>query len=159
MPLLLRANPPPITFGMIARPAKGSTRARIALVHRAPILVILALGSSLIAVTAGAETDRRNRIADASTGEAWLELKGDQRRYRERIEALPPRDDAQLRHLELRQREALRGLERQPRPPRHSPAPAEPAKALGRELRQRRRLDAQRLEGRIERQYQNYHRR
>lgn len=112
-----------------------------------------------MALTAEAETGRRNRDANGNPGAAWLELKGDQRRYRERIEALPPREDAQLRRLEQRQRESLRTLEEKRPLPRDSASPTEPAKALGRQLRQQRRFEAQRLKGRIERQYQGYHRR
>jgi hypothetical protein len=45
----------------------------------------------------------------------WLQLKSDQRRYRERAEPLAPADDAYLGRLEERQVRELRGLQSEQR--------------------------------------------
>jgi hypothetical protein len=89
----------------------------------------------------------------------WLQLKSDQRRYREEVSPLTPREGADLEHLEQRQQRELRELQSRQRAGRRverrsermrEPArrqrPGSPAPARGREL------ERQRLNQRIQRE-------
>ncbi|AGA92052.1 hypothetical protein Thimo_3382 [Thioflavicoccus mobilis 8321] len=95
----------------------------------------------------------------ASDDGGWLELRRDQRIYRERVGPLSPSEDADLRLLERRQGLDLQGLEQRQRWRRQG-APHDRGTGTGKGatagfgLRQQQRRDAdeQRLDWRIERE-------
>ncbi|MBK1702453.1 hypothetical protein [Thiococcus pfennigii] len=132
-----------------------SVGAGLAMVRRAVLLGLLALGSGTPTALAGDRAAEGGLTASPAAG--WLELQRDQRVYRERVGPLSPREEADLRLLERRQgldQQALEQRQRQQRqrPPYGSGAAAGAAGGLGLRQQQRREADEQRLDWRIERE-------
>jgi hypothetical protein len=84
----------------------------------------------------------------------WLQLERDQRRYRERVEPLDPREERQLEVIERSQRDDLRAAQQRleraerfdDRQQRMTPAPVVPRRDWGAERRrviERKRLEVQ----------------
>jgi hypothetical protein len=88
----------------------------------------------------------------------WLQLKQDQKTYRENVEPLAPRDAARLDRLELRQQGRARELEQRQRRSlstggnRRRGIDVERPASRPRNLESRRQLDRQRLDMRIQRE-------
>jgi hypothetical protein len=90
--------------------------------------------------------------------ENWLQLKQDQKTYREGVEPLPPREEKNLDRLELRQRRDARELGQRERQSvgtrRRRPREAQRRRSVpGRiEVENQRQLERQRLDMRIQRE-------
>lgn len=95
---------------------------------------------------------------DRLQAEGWLQLKQDQKTYREGVEPLVPRNASRLDQLERSQQGRARDLEQRQRQSltrernRRQRAEAERPVARPRDLETRRQLDRQRLEMRIQRE-------
>ena len=115
---------------------------------------------SLLATSAVWAAQPTTSITEQQRLEAqgWLQLKQDQKTYREGVEPLPPREEKSLDRLELRQRRDVRELGQRQRQSvdTHRIRPREtrsPRSVPGRiELENRRQLERQRLDMRIQRE-------
>ncbi len=92
----------------------------------------------------------------------WLQLKSEQRVYRERVEPLEPRDEAYLEQLEQRQERQLRALQSKQRRDRDADRRRDRMRHPEQRVRvtpgskQRRELERQRLNRRIQRETFRY---
>jgi hypothetical protein len=90
--------------------------------------------------------------------QGWLQLKQDQKTYREGVEPLPPREEKSLDRLELRQRRDARELGQRQRQSvdtlRNRPRDTDGSRSARRriELEGRQQLERQRLDMRIQRE-------
>jgi hypothetical protein len=115
---------------------------------------VLLTSASDVAAAEAAHAGSQQRLQ----AEGWLQLKQDQKTFREGVQPLQPRGAATLDRLERGQQERFRALEsrqrqsRQRNRARQTGADAKRPVSPPREFKEQRQFDRQRLQGRIQRE-------